>query len=540
MTRRKLIAAGRAPLRPPLVASGRECPGASRPAGALGRSPLHVGPRPTTLLRHRRRLPARGRPLRRMCGRPSPSVVDGSASPSRPPERNACRAEYTGPEATVRCADAAYHEYGQPGVRKLSPQADHVVTVQIDYAVQHHAGRDLRGGVQLHSSTTDGAGTAEGDAGVPCLYDRLGRLDWTFASAYTRGETHAVHPYPAKFIPQLPRELIASLYPKDGTAVLDPFCGSGTTLVEAALAGAPAVGVDLHPLACLISKVKVTPLQRSLVDAADSALRRAAETDDSPPPIPALDHWFKPVIQRSLAALVRAIDQEADEDVRDALRVAMSSIVVRVSNQDGETRYAAVEKTVGAASVHDGFREAAAAIDRALVATWAGFFPPAPVRVIHRNVLDVQPGDVGVPVSLVITSPPYPNAFEYWLYHKYRMFWLGMDPIAVRTEEIGARPHYFKRNPHTADDFERQMTQVFGMLAGVMVEGGHACYVVGDSIIRGETIDNAALLERAADRHGFRLEVSVARRIPSSRKAFNPKNARLQEERLLVFRLVGR
>ena len=43
-----------------------------------------------------------------------------------------------------------------------------------------------------------------------------------------------------------------------------------------------------------------------------------------------------------------------------------------------------------------------------------------------------------------MTSPPYPNAYEYWLYHKYRMYWLGMDPIAVRQQEIGARPHYFR------------------------------------------------------------------------------------------------
>ena len=61
------------------------------------------------------------------------------------------------------------------------------------------------------------------------------------------------------------------------------------------------------------------------------------------PEIPRLDHWFKPVVQRSLAALVGQINQE-QIPVREVLQVALSSIIVRVSNQDSDTRYAAVEK----------------------------------------------------------------------------------------------------------------------------------------------------------------------------------------------------
>jgi site-specific DNA-methyltransferase (cytosine-N4-specific) len=369
------------------------------------------------------------------------------------------------------------------------------------------------------------------------VYSRLQQADWTFSSAYTRGETHGIHSYPAKFIPQIPRELIAALHPGDGTAVMDPFCGSGTTLVEAALAGIPAVGVDLHPLACLISKVKVTPLSRSLVVAAEAALRHAHGADSVLPVIPALDHWFRHEIQRALAALVRGIESESDPDVRDALRVALSSIIVRVSNQESDTRYAAVEKKVAAEDVWEGFRAACQVIERALSDTWGGLFKPSRLKVINSDIFLVRPEDVGVPVSLVVTSPPYPNAYEYWLYHKYRMYWLGMDPIAVREREIGARPHFFKRNPHTPADFERQMGDVLALLAAVLVPGGHACFQVGSSVIHGQLIDNAELLRRAAQRNGFRLVVSTTRSIPARRKAFNPQHARIQEEDMLVFRL---
>lgn len=368
-------------------------------------------------------------------------------------------------------------------------------------------------------------------------YNRLHEIDWTFASAHTRGQTHGIHPYPAKFIPQIPREFISSLHPGDGTAVMDPFCGSGTTLVEAALAGIPAVGVDLHPLACLISKVKVTALSRSLSAAAEAAVQRAHQVDSTPPEIPALDHWFRQDVQRALASLIRSIRLESDPDVRDALLVAFSSIVVRVSNQESDTRYAAIEKNVSGEDVWDGFRRAAQTIDRALTATWGGLFSPSTVKVINSDVLLVRPGEVGLPVSLVITSPPYPNAYEYWLYHKYRMYWLGMDPIAVRESEIGARPHYFKRDPHTVDDFERQMLKVFAMLSEVLVQGGHVCFQIGTSVIRGQVVDNASIAIRAARAYGFDLVASMLRDIPTKRKAFHPHHARIREERVLVLRL---
>jgi site-specific DNA-methyltransferase (cytosine-N4-specific) len=232
-----------------------------------------------------------------------------------------------------------------------------------------------------------------------------------------------------------------------------------------------------------------------------------------------------------------AIDEEDHPDVRDALLVALSSIIVRVSRQDGETRYAAVDNTLGEMDVRRAFSEAARSIDFALQNTWDGLFRPGAVKILNRDILDVEPKDIGARVSLVITSPPYPNAYEYWLYHKYRMYWLGMDPIAVREREIGARPHYFKRDPQTAADFESQMRRVFKLLSGVVVPGGHACFQIGRSVIRGEHIDNAALLVRAAESNGFVQVTRMERQIPRTRKSFNPSHARIGKEDILVFRL---
>ena len=255
------------------------------------------------------------------------------------------------------------------------------------------------------------------------------------------------------------------------------------------------------------------------------------------PEIPAVDHWFRRDVQRELTALLGAIAAEPDRDMRDALQVAASSIIVRVSNQESDTRYAAVEKNVRGPSVRANFLQAAYRLDHKLSHTWARLFRKPLVTVINRDILEAQPQEIERPVSLIVTSPPYPNAYEYWLYHKYRMYWLGMDPISVRQKEIGARPHYFKRNPQTPADFARQMAQVFRFLSAVLMLGGHACFQVGSSVIRGQLIDNAALLQAVAEPFGFHVVVRMQRNIPARRKAFNLSHARIKSESLLVFRL---
>ena len=85
----------------------------------------------------------------------------------------------------------------------------------------------------------------------------LDKIDWSFQGCRTQYFTHTFHPYPARFIPQIPATFI-KLFTEEGEIVLDPMCGCGTTLVEALLHNRNAIGNDLNPLAALISKGKTT------------------------------------------------------------------------------------------------------------------------------------------------------------------------------------------------------------------------------------------------------------------------------------------
>ena len=357
--------------------------------------------------------------------------------------------------------------------------------------------------------------------------------NWDFKSAQPDALA-GVHPYPAKFISEIPRRLIQSYPPPKGTVVLDPFCGSGTTLVEAQSAGLRSHGIDVNPIATLMSRVKTSHLpsdaEERLVAVMDTVMSAVVA---APPTIPRLDHWFNRDVQSSITSITGAIDAEGGES-KDLLRLALSSIIVRVSNQESDTRYAAIAKKVNAPRVLGAFHSAARKIIAALSAR-SYLLPPA--AVLDADILTLDPARIDAPVGLVVTSPPYPNAYEYWLYHKYRMWWLGYDPLAVKAQEIGARAHFFKgAKSHKAEDFQRQMRDVFATLALRVVPHGHVCFVVGRSRIHGVVVDNAETVSLAATATGFVEVVRRERMISPTRKSFNLSHANIKTESVLVFR----
>lgn len=364
------------------------------------------------------------------------------------------------------------------------------------------------------------------------VYRRLNDIDWSFAKRERPHAIESIHPYPAKFIGELPRALIRALpCPKD-TLVFDPFVGSGTSLIEAQRVGLGSVGVDLNPIACLITRVKtmVTPehlTTRASAIASAAARSKAERTWE----IPNVDHWFRAEVQSAILALLDEIRLVEDPTAHDALQLALSSILVRVSNQESDTRYAAIHKNVSRADVLAYFLSAVEKLNKALIAReWE----LAPARVIEANTLTLEPGEFEGKVGLVVTSPPYPNAYEYWLYHKYRMWWLGFDPLAVKEQEIGARAHFFKRNHHTEEHFWDQMRDTFKLVGAVLIDRGYACFVIGRSKIHGKLIDNADIIQAVAAEAGFTTTARLERTISATRKSFNLSHANIKTETVLV------
>ena len=366
-------------------------------------------------------------------------------------------------------------------------------------------------------------------------YEQLKEIDWDFENT-TQDSISRLHPYPARFIESIPRSLIQVLEVPSERFVLDPFCGSGTTLLEAQKLGKKSIGIDLNPIACLISRVKTQPINSDLLNIGEGVCKIAREHYEKDileiPQIPNLDHWFKVDVQKAIFALISEINKIEDLELQDALRFSLSSIIVRVSNQESDTRYAAVDKKTKGDDVFYGFR----LVFHKLLEAKKGRNCPCESTVINQDILKVTPNIVKEKIGLAVTSPPYPNAYEYWLYHKYRMWWLGYDPIDVREHEIGARPHYQKKNGQTEEDFCRQMDKVFGLLEETVLGGGHVCIVIGRSVIKGNVINNSELISNLGNKRAFRLVADIERNISSTKKSFNRAYGKIKKENILIFR----
>jgi hypothetical protein len=364
---------------------------------------------------------------------------------------------------------------------------------------------------------------------------RLAAVDWDFADATSRRSIHSFHSYPARFIPEIPRNFLDVIKPPIDSLVFDPFCGCGTTLVEAQYAGYSSLGIDLNPIACLVSRIKTTTLPSGFLEQARLCVMRAKASDPQPlPKIPNLFHWFRRDVCQSLASLRAAIHTVDNSDIKQALEGVFSSIIVKVSNQESDTRYAAVAKEINGEHVFTEFMRAAQSLAHMLTSQLPIMRRPT-ARVINHNIFEIAPSDIPGEVGLVVTSPPYPNAYEYWLYHKYRMWWLGYDPLLVKHHEIGARAHFFSKKRKKKEDFQIQMSHVFALLREVMQKGAYCCFVAGDSKIHGRVVDNAKALSDAAALYEFKLVFRSERSINQNRKSFNLHYARIKREHVLVW-----
>lgn len=294
-----------------------------------------------------------------------------------------------------------------------------------------------------------------GTARLPTIIERDG--DWLKIpeGVHTIPATHGLHRFPGKFIPNLPRFLIREIIPNDtDRSIFDPFCGSGTTVLEAALEGRRFLGTDVDPLSVLIAAAKITPLSEQELAHIQRIWLKHDYSDSVPslePQVPNLRHWFSERAIRQLTGIKRRCLSLSENEKRFCL-VVFSSILRRVSKADDQTQKTYVSGTLEKRppeprSLFPLF------LERAIggMSEYVSLLPSEPRgNVIVADARTFRPDRS---IDDVVTSPPYIDSIDYMYNQMLEYFWL-LPELGLSSYDDFRRlrrvPMGFRRDPEAA------------------------------------------------------------------------------------------
>jgi len=378
---------------------------------------------------------------------------------------------------------------------------------------------------------------------------------WHLTQAQTSYATHSYHRYPAKFIPQLAARLIKE-YSKEGELVVDPFMGSGTTLVEAKILKRPSVGVDINPVAYWVTLAKVQAIEPERLRRAIEHLHNELLTSTQPNlfgewQIPVLrndtaypdrlTYWFPPQSLSALMNIHRTIEGLDDEDLRCFFRCAISHCLKPLSWWSDRSVKPTRKLNKSIPDAYQLFFRHVKRMQRGNLEFWQllcerdALNVPANPYCADARCLPVENSSV----HLIVTSPPYVTSYEYADLHQLSALWFGattdlrefragfigrsngvVDVDAPIDSQLANRiiDELSERNPRKAKEvalYFAEMRQCFGEMQRVLKPGGYVCIVIGNTHICRVEIQNAQVFTEQLMELGFKLERVILREIPS-------------------------
>ena len=382
-------------------------------------------------------------------------------------------------------------------------------------------------------------------------YSREINDKWTFRKVDTKEYTHGYHTYPAMMIPQIARTLIEEYSPKGQLqTILDPYMGSGTTLVEATLKGVDSIGTDLNPLARMMSKVKTThydetriknqfmeiSFQLSFYDAGKVHNRNFDRVSN-------YSYWYSEDVLLKLSYLHQLIDEYASDS--DFFHLILAEIVREVSfTRNGEfKRFRMSEDKIANYNPNpfDLFEKKTKRNIEGLRA-YNESVHRANVTICDFNSTYGIPHDIVAngSIDMVVTSPPYGDSkttVAYGQFSRWANEWFGFDNAKSLDSELmgGGKCREVKfKSVELAETLleikaldEKRYWEVISFLndyshsihnvSNVVRIGGRVCYVVGDRRVKGIQIPLDYFTAEMFEQCGFVHLHTIVREIPSKR-----------------------
>jgi len=368
---------------------------------------------------------------------------------------------------------------------------------------------------------------------------------WDFKKANTKEYTHGFHTYPAMMIPQIARRLI-QLYGKSSKVLLDPFMGSGTSLVEASLTHniKKAYGFDLNPLAVLMSKVKTTPLDMDILKKELENILSSREIVN-PPKFKNIEFWFKPQVIQDLSILKKQINKIKEENICNFFLLAFSETVRNCSNTR-KREFKLYRKSKEKLEEHNPnvFEEFKKISLRNMdsLGEYKKSRNGTKISTTLNDIREELPINTNS-VDIIVTSPPYGDSrttVAYGQFSRLSLQWLDYENAnqvdknllgGITSEDLNINidsPHLRETIFKISQIDQKRAKEVLSFyedfnkglyeLDRVMKIGGYVCFVVGNRTVKGINIPtDKIMIEMFRAIGNYRHVITYNRKIPNKR-----------------------
>jgi len=369
--------------------------------------------------------------------------------------------------------------------------------------------------------------------------------EWCFKNVRSTEQwTHGYHRYPAKFLPNLVKKILED-YTKKDDLIADFFAGCGTTLVEAKVHGRKSIGVDINPVAELIAKVKVNPINpkklqqefENLVSKfEDFNVKKYSDIDVHQ----RIDYWFSLEHKTAIAFLYDEILKVGKQPIREFFLVSLSHILKNCSNWLQSSTKPQIDPNKKPRSPFKAFTTHS----KSMIKKNDAFYNELAEHNYLKTHCKISLEDArktsikSNSVNAIITSPPYVTSYEYADIHQLTAYWYEYmkDLPAFRKNFIGTFYSYNqeiksdsklaqriigellekdKRTAKEVANYFNDMQQVAKEMRRVLKKDGHACLVIGNTTLKGVKIKSAEVFAEILTMLGFDLVDIIKRSIPN-------------------------
>jgi len=383
---------------------------------------------------------------------------------------------------------------------------------------------------------------------IESLFSKSIDRNWSFKGSRADDTwTHGYHRYPAKFVPSLVRKIIEN-YSQDNGTVIDLFAGCGTTLVESKMHGLESLGIDINPVAKLITKAKTSPIKpetlsreyerlesRMLCYHHDKNIKLARHQR--------VDYWFSKREKQKIAFLYANILLIKEPKIKDFFLCALSNILKNCSRWLQTSTKPQIDPDKKPAEPFKVFRKQV----KMMMLKNEHYYRELKGKGFLRTACSIKIADArrtGIrsnSAQTIITSPPYVTSYEYADIHQLTGYWFEYinDIRVFRKKFIGS----YHTNNHDTDiqnplaqkivedlskkskKTAREVAKYFSDMYDVAIEmkrilkkGGRACLVIGNTTLKGVTIKTAEVFARILVSNKFEIENIIRRSIPGVHK----------------------